>query len=71
MFRILIVYFIFLVSTQNTFSKEIECSIDKVAVIDADTISACDLKIRLNGICLLYTSPSPRDATLSRMPSSA
>ena len=24
-----------------------------------------------NGICLLYTSPSPRDATLSRMPSSA
>ena len=26
--------------------------------------------IRLKG-CLLYTSPSPRDATLSRMPSSA
>ena len=24
-----------------------------------------------NKICLLYTSPSPRDATLSRMPSSA
>ena len=24
-----------------------------------------------NSICLLYTSPSPRDATLSRMPSSA
>ena len=24
-----------------------------------------------NGGCLLYTSPSPRDATLSRMPSSA
>ena len=23
------------------------------------------------GPCLLYTSPSPRDATLSRMPSSA
>ena len=23
------------------------------------------------GLCLLYTSPSPRDATLSRMPSSA
>ena len=22
-------------------------------------------------VCLLYTSPSPRDATLSRMPSSA
>ena len=26
---------------------------------------------RFNGICLLYTSPSPRDATLTRMPSSA
>ena len=25
----------------------------------------------LDGVCLLYTSPSPRDATLSRMPSSA
>ena len=25
----------------------------------------------LSYICLLYTSPSPRDATLSRMPSSA
>ena len=26
---------------------------------------------RILRICLLYTSPSPRDATLSRMPSSA
>ena len=25
----------------------------------------------IGGTCLLYTSPSPRDATLSRMPSSA
>ena len=25
----------------------------------------------ISQICLLYTSPSPRDATLSRMPSSA
>ena len=28
-------------------------------------------KARNIGACLLYTSPSPRDATLSRMPSSA
>ena len=28
-------------------------------------------QIELNEYCLLYTSPSPRDATLSRMPSSA
>ena len=27
--------------------------------------------IKAVDICLLYTSPSPRDATLSRMPSSA
>ena len=27
--------------------------------------------ISVSDICLLYTSPSPRDATLSRMPSSA
>ena len=26
---------------------------------------------RRASVCLLYTSPSPRDATLSRMPSSA
>ena len=32
----------------------------------------CDSEnIPLNMDCLLYTSPSPRDATLSRMPSSA
>ena len=30
-----------------------------------------DLSARLRNTCLLYTSPSPRDATLSRMPSSA
>ena len=29
------------------------------------------LVLTLSNICLLYTSPSPRDATLSRMPSSA
>jgi len=50
MFRVLIIYFIFLFSIQNTFSEEIECSIDQVTVIDADTINVCDLKIRLNGI---------------------
>ena len=30
-----------------------------------------DIKCRKSGICLLYTSPSPRDGLLSRMPSSA
>ena len=30
-----------------------------------------DVRTTISGSCLLYTSPSPRDATLSRMPSSA
>ena len=37
-------------------------------------ISATDVTadhIKIYKACLLYTSPSPRDATLSRMPSSA
>ena len=29
------------------------------------------LAAALSGVCLLYTSPSPRDGLLSRMPSSA
>ena len=33
--------------------------------------SGNDVNLRLIGSCLLYTSPSPRDATLSRMQSSA
>ena len=34
-----------------------------------DALKSCDT-VLYSG-CLLYTSPSPRDATLSRMPSSA
>ena len=30
-----------------------------------------DLQTQVDNICLLYTSPSPRDGLLSRMPSSA
>ena len=30
-----------------------------------------EIREQYPGSCLLYTSPSPRDATLSRMPSSA
>ena len=44
--------------------------------VDANDASVTDLCDGVDGlddgeICLLYTSPSPRDATLSRMPSSA
>ena len=42
-----------------------------VAVENAKTSAAMvDLLLKL-GACLLYTSPSPRDLTTSRMPSSA
>ena len=36
----------------------------------AGILAAQSFQTRITG-CLLYTSPSPRDATLSRMPSSA
>jgi len=43
--------------------------------IDADSIRLKALdhpdKVTLLSVCLLYTSPSPRDRTRSRMPSSA
>ena len=38
--------------------------------VDVDSDWAGDRATR-KSTCLLYTSPSPRDATLSRMPSSA
>ena len=37
----------------------------------SDTFSSGTAAAAWGGTCLLYTSPSPRDATLSRMPSSA
>ena len=46
-----------------TTSPEIKSKIGKLDVRDFDEDAA--------RTCLLYTSPSPRDATLSRMPSSA
>ena len=39
-------------------------------VIELSSVNGEELKFNTN-VCLLYTSPSPRDATLSRMPSSA
>ena len=42
--------------------KDIRAEVDNSLLLDAGD--------RFTG-CLLYTSPSPRDATLSRMPSSA
>ena len=38
--------------------------------LDASSLSETDFEV-LDSLCLLYTSPSPRDGLLSRMPSSA
>ena len=36
-----------------------------------NALAAVDAEVGLDNVCLLYTSPSPRDGLLSRMPSSA
>ena len=49
----------------------------QVAILDMEQSNGAEVAKELGGsfhvcnVCLLYTSPSPRDATLSRMPSSA
>ena len=51
---------------RDDYIREMHLSVDKIAFEDGRVYGT-------EGIfdCLLYTSPSPRDATLSRMPSSA
>ena len=66
--------------TEHALSKELKeklalfCNVDYKSVIeaiDADTIYDVPLLMLKEKFCLLYTSPSPRDRTRSRMPSSA
>ena len=45
-------------------------TIAEIAYASANGIN-CYVFLEYGNTCLLYTSPSPRDATLSRMPSSA
>ena len=45
--------------------------VKECAAIRIETIAALAEEFGLVRICLLYTSPSPRDGLLSRMPSSA
>ena len=52
-------------SVGETVEVNITCPDDGETQVEME-INVDDIKI-----CLLYTSPSPRDATLSRMPSSA
>ena len=57
----------------NAGSPSQGCTIDEenVATNILGSLPCTDVLPGFNKTCLLYTSPSPRDATLSRMPSSA
>ena len=48
-------------------------TLSRISRFDGFNHNDCDLraKIQDDRVCLLYTSPSPRDRTRSRMPSSA
>ena len=59
--------------TDNLFTLKIDADIDKFAAGQFTSV-ALDIdgeRIARPYSCLLYTSPSPRDGLLSRMPSSA
>ena len=49
----------------------LETLIEATLFSSGKSMSVHELSEALGYDCLLYTSPSPRDATLSRMPSSA
>ena len=59
----------------KTYTVRFRC---KARLEDEESTTESDYELQLEAenledvyTCLLYTSPSPRDATLSRMPSSA
>ena len=55
--------------TERIVFEEIQKFVDKYNALPNQNSLEVELDSRKD--CLLYTSPSPRDATLSRMPSSA
>ena len=59
--------------TECGWSQQLEWDTDYQYLIETDWVSLVNPSSMTDdeGSCLLYTSPSPRDATLSRMPSSA
>ena len=59
------------VSLEDVEDPKIEKSTDVVVRIGGAGVCRTDLHIVEGICCLLYTSPSPRDRTRSRMPSSA
>ena len=69
---IVVVFWFFLIRPQQKRQKEHQKMISELGkgdrIVTTGGLFGTITKI---GDCLLYTSPSPRDATLSRMPSSA
>ena len=59
-------YYFMIVTTLTTISQLTTMSV----IVFAD-ISGKENVVAASVICLLYTSPSPRDRSVSRMPSSA
>ena len=60
-----------LASAGGSVSKQWREAITAAGAVMVDNSSAFRMEDGVPLVCLLYTSPSPRDATLSRMPSSA
>ena len=58
------------VDFEATTSSQLESISTKAITVDLSTISAQNVTVNY-AVCLLYTSPSPRDLSTSRMPSSA
>ena len=56
---------------QSEFLDEIELRFNRLLIKIFAEVAWSDLVWTQNEGCLLYTSPSPRDGLLSRMPSSA
>ena len=70
--------FIALVRQNSDLKAQIKAALNQDQVIEIAASNGFDIdssailrKWSKHTDCLLYTSPSPRDATLSRMPSSA
>ena len=61
-------YTVTVTDPDNGCGDAIQVTIDEPAPVGVDSASTFIVN---TPTCLLYTSPSPRDATLSRMPSSA
>ena len=61
----------FVLSCTNNDVRQINTSNQLIKTNQTITLNEVNLETNEDKICLLYTSPSPRDRLLSRMPSSA